>query len=56
MEIRIPFTDFVPTFRGRRVQDHKPLATVSIRTFGLMISEKQVGEFSLEVAFIAAHK
>lgn len=56
VEIRIPFTDLVPTFRGRRIQNHKPLDTGSVRTFGLMISEKQAGEFSLEVAFIAANK
>ncbi|MDH3251439.1 MAG: CIA30 family protein, partial [Ignavibacteria bacterium] len=54
--VTIPFEDFVPTFRGRTLPDHPPIEAIRIRTFGLMISEKQAGEFSFEIAFIAANK
>ena len=50
----IPFEDFMPTFRGRRVEQQTALNSRAIQTFGLMISERQAGEFSLEVAAIAA--
>jgi len=52
MEIHIPFADFVPTYRGRQLDNHKRLDKKSVRTFGLMISEGQAGEFSLDVASI----
>lgn len=54
-EESFPFDGFVPTFRGKLVQDHPPLRTQSIKTFGLMISGKQSGVFSLEIATIAAY-
>lgn len=54
-EESFPFDEFVPTFRGRPVPDHSPLRTQSIKSFGLMISGKQSGEFSLEIATIVAY-
>ncbi len=54
--VEIPFQEFLPTFRGRTLPDHPPLNSGCIRTFGLMISEKQAGEFSLEVTTISAWK
>jgi len=54
--VEIPFQEFLPTFRGRILPDHSPLDTSCIRIFGLMISEKQAGDFTLEVAKIFAWK
>ena len=53
-EIEVPFTDFVTVWRGLRVADHEALDPARIRTFGLLISDKQVGPFRLEIAWIAA--
>jgi monofunctional biosynthetic peptidoglycan transglycosylase len=50
-----PFDGFIPMFRGRPVLNHPPLRTQVIKSFGLMISGKQSGEFSLEIAAIAAY-
>lgn len=53
-EIEVPFTDFVPVWRGRRVADYEALDAARIRTFGLLISDNQAGPFRLEIAWIGA--
>ncbi len=53
-EIFLPFSDFEPVFRGRRVRGHPPLDPSQIRAFGLLISDGQQGPFRLEVAWLAA--
>lgn len=53
-EIYIPFGDFVPTSFGRVRKDLPPLDPSKIRSFGFLISDKQVGPFSLEVEWIKA--
>jgi hypothetical protein len=50
-DIAIPFDDFVPVHRGRRVADHPPLDASRVTTFGLMIS-RQEGSFRLEIRSI----
>jgi len=50
--VRVPFTDFVPTYRGRAVENRQPPDLKSLRTFGLMISDKQAGRFALHVRTI----
>ncbi len=55
IEVYFRFDEFAPTFRGRLVPDHPPLRTQCIKTFGLMISGKQSGAFSLEIATVAAY-
>ncbi|MCZ8130025.1 MAG: CIA30 family protein [Steroidobacteraceae bacterium] len=52
-EVVLPVHSFVPSFRGRRVPGAPPLDPAGIRTFGLMISEKQAGPFRLELARLA---
>ena len=52
VEVALPFRDFVPVFRGRRVPDHEPLDPARITTLGLMIS-RQEGPFRLDVAAIS---
>jgi monofunctional biosynthetic peptidoglycan transglycosylase len=52
LEIALPFDQFVPVYRGRRVSDHPPLDPAGIRTFGLMIADRQAGPFRLELEWI----
>lgn len=48
-ELRIPFRDFRPKFRGSPVADHPPLDTARVRSFGLIITGRQAGAFRLEL-------
>jgi monofunctional biosynthetic peptidoglycan transglycosylase len=52
-DVWLPFADFEPIFRGRRVDGHPALDTSRITTFGLMIS-RQEGPFQIDVASIQA--
>jgi NADH dehydrogenase [ubiquinone] 1 alpha subcomplex assembly factor 1 len=53
-EHRLPFKDFVPTFRGRTLTNVPPLNPVGVVSVGLLISDKQEGPFKLELAWIKA--
>ena len=53
-EVYLPFADFEPTSFGRVRTDLPPLDPSKIRSFGLMISDKQTGPFALEVEWIKA--
>ncbi|MGN6552678.1 MAG: CIA30 family protein [Verrucomicrobiota bacterium] len=53
-EHRLPFSDFVPTFRGRVLSDEPPLNPAKINSVGFLISDKQAGPFRLEIAWIKA--
>jgi monofunctional biosynthetic peptidoglycan transglycosylase len=54
--VRLPFTSFVPTFRGRLVRDSVPLDPAQLTSIGLMISDNQPGRFCLEIETIAAYE
>jgi monofunctional biosynthetic peptidoglycan transglycosylase len=54
-EITVPFSDFEPVFRGRRLPDHPPLDPGGVMTFGLMIADNQAGSFRLEIGWIAGY-
>ncbi|MDO8929145.1 MAG: CIA30 family protein [Bacteroidota bacterium] len=47
--------DFVPTFRGRILQNVVPLNETQIRQIGFLISEKQSGSFSLKIDSVIIH-
>ena len=53
-EVYIPFAEMLPTYRGFIVGAAGPLDPSSIRSFGLMLSDKQQGQFFLEVDWINA--
>jgi hypothetical protein len=53
-EHRLPFEDFVPTFRGRVLTNVPPLDPAKVTSVGFLISDKQEGPFKLEVAWIKA--
>jgi len=51
--LELPLADFAATFRGRSVRDAPPLEPDAIRQVGLMIAERQLGAFTLQVRRIA---
>lgn len=55
IEIDLPFAGFVPSFRGRTLNDALPLDNANIVQIGLLISNKQEGAFRLEVERIEAY-
>ena len=54
--VKIPFTDFIPTFHGRRLSDDKRMKPGLIRKLGFLISERQDGAFGLEIDWIKAYR
>ena len=54
-EVRLPFRDFVPTYGGEILDGFQSLYSQEIRSLGLMISDKQVGYFNLEIAWIGGY-
>lgn len=54
--IEIPFHGCKPVFRGRILNDVEPIIPEEIKQIGFMISDKQAGEFQIEVDWIKAYK
>jgi len=53
--VEIAFESFVPTFHGIMVSDAPKLASGKIRQIGFLISDKQEGDFHLEIGWIKAY-
>ena len=53
--IKLPFSSFKPTFRGRTLYNVGPLQPLDIRQIGFLIGDKQEGNFALEVDWIKAY-
>jgi hypothetical protein len=53
-EHKLPFKDFVPTFRGRLLTTEPPLNPAEVVSVGFLIADKQDGPFRLEIASIRA--
>jgi hypothetical protein len=49
----VPFSDFLPNWRGQPVHDAPPLNSVPLRQVGLMIADRQEGTFALALRSIA---
>ncbi|ODM24738.1 NADH:ubiquinone oxidoreductase [Marinobacter adhaerens] len=45
--IRLPFSDFIPTWRGKTVANGGPLDTRNLASVSLFVSGRQAGEFKL---------
>jgi len=56
MNIRVPFSKFVPTFRGRILSNVPPISTEQIQQVGFLISDKQAGKFRIEIDWIKAYR
>ena len=54
IEIRLPFDTFVPTFRGRILDDVRAFDPIGIKSIGFLISDRQQGPFRLEIEWIKA--
>jgi len=54
--VRFPFSEFEAVFRGRALPGAPPLNPGKIRSFGILISDKQEGPFQLEVEEIRAYR
>lgn len=52
--VHLPFSEFVPFFRGNVVPDAPALNPGDIRQIGLMIADKQSGPFRVEIEWIKA--
>jgi len=51
-EHRLPFKDFVPTFRGQVLTNVPALDATGVVSLGFLISDRQEGPFRLELAWI----
>ena len=51
-EYKIPFEEFTPVWRGRYVSDQPELTSEDIRQVGILIADKQFGEFELNIDWI----
>lgn len=49
VDINLPLGQFSPTYRGKTPEDAPPLDPANIRRYGFLISDKQEGEFRLEI-------
>jgi monofunctional biosynthetic peptidoglycan transglycosylase len=54
--IDTPFSAFIAQFRGRVLSNAAPIDQSSIKSFGLLISDKQAGPFRLEIDWISAYR
>ncbi len=54
MEVSLPLEDFRPTWRGRTVPGAPVLLPEDIRSFGFMVTDKQEGDFRLDVESLSA--
>ena len=53
--VRVPFSECVPVFRGRVLDNVAPISPASIQQIGFLISDKQAGSFRLEIDRIKAY-
>ncbi|AOY87807.1 CIA30 family protein [Marinobacter salinus] len=47
--IRLPFSEFIPTWRGKTVSDTEPMNLAHLASVSLFVSGRQVGEFQLRM-------
>ena len=50
--VELPFAQFVPVFRGRRVPDAGPVVPGRIRQIGFMLADRTAGPFALDILAI----
>jgi NADH dehydrogenase [ubiquinone] 1 alpha subcomplex assembly factor 1 len=54
--IQLPFKTFVPMFRGSMMDNVEPIDPQKVKSFGLLIADKQKGPFKLEIDWIKAYR
>ncbi len=55
-EFKIPFDEFIPTFRGNTFDNQPKLKSEDIKQLGIMIADKQFGTFSVQLDWIKFYK
>jgi len=55
-EFKIPFSEFIPTFRGRTFDNQPKLESKDIKQIGILIADKQFGAFSVQLDWIKFYK
>ena len=55
-DVRLPFADFRPYYRGMKLRPWAGLNPGKIQSMGFMIADKQDGSFNLDVQYIGAYK
>lgn len=56
IDVTIPFTEFVPVFRGRILNNVAPIAPEEIQQLGFLVTHKKADEFQLEIDWIKAYQ
>jgi NADH dehydrogenase [ubiquinone] 1 alpha subcomplex assembly factor 1 len=56
MEVDLPFSNFFAAYRGRQLPDHPPIDAAKITTMGLLIADKQEGNFRLEIDWLQGYR
>ena len=54
--IKAAFSHFVPTYHGVMLSNAPALDTKAVRTFGVLIADKQKGSFRLEIDWMKAYR
>ncbi|MFO7846193.1 MAG: CIA30 family protein [Balneolaceae bacterium] len=54
IDVYLPIDEFTPTYRGRTPDDVPQLDPSAIRRYGFLISDKQEGDFRLEIDKVVA--
>jgi len=54
--VKISFNEFSATFRGRMIPNQPALVSDEIKQVGLLIADKQFGEFNLAIDYIKLYK
>jgi hypothetical protein len=55
IEVRLPFSDFEPTYRGMKLENKPSLESENIEQVGLLIADYQFGQFSIDIDWIKAY-
>lgn len=50
--VDLPFGEFVPVFRGRRVPEAGPVIAADIRQIGFLLADRRAGPFALDIRAI----
>jgi NADH dehydrogenase [ubiquinone] 1 alpha subcomplex assembly factor 1 len=56
IEVKIPFEEFTPQFRGRILADVDKINPADIKQLGILIADYQKGEFNLIIDWIKGYK
>jgi hypothetical protein len=56
MEFKLPFKDFIPTYRGYTLREKPALESKDISQIGIMIADKQSGSFETDIDWIKFYK